>query len=100
MVMTVDEAEVLASADRLLSEYPPASTDPLVFLRAQYDAGLAWVEFPPGAGGLGAAAADQQVVDDRLRDAGASRNEPGPLSLVFVTTMMLNGVTLVSPNDP
>ena len=74
MVVTVDEAEVLAAADRLLSEYPPASTDPLVFLRAQYDAGLAWVQNPHGYGGLGASIELQALVDDRLKEAGAPLN--------------------------
>jgi alkylation response protein AidB-like acyl-CoA dehydrogenase len=74
MVMTVDETEVLAAADRLLSQYPPASTDPLVFLRAQYDAGLAWVQNPPGYGGLGASIELQALIDDRLKEAGAPLN--------------------------
>ena len=33
--------------------FPPASTEPRVFLGAQYDRGLAWVHFPEGFGGLG-----------------------------------------------
>ncbi len=61
-------------ADRLLSEYPPGSTDPFVFLRAQYDAGLAWVQNPPGYGGLGASIELQALVDDRLKEAGAPPN--------------------------
>ena len=74
MVIAIDEAEVLAGVDRLLAEYPPASTEPLVFLRAQYDAGLAWVHNPPGYGGLGATIDLQAVVDDRLKEAGAPPN--------------------------
>src|SRR3954465_6664057 len=36
-----------------LAEPHPARTDRLEFLRARFDAGLAWVFFPPGYGGLG-----------------------------------------------
>ena len=72
--MTIDETEVLARADQLLGEYPPASTDSVTFLRAQYDAGLAWVQNPPGYGGLGASIELQALVDDRLKEAGAPPN--------------------------
>jgi alkylation response protein AidB-like acyl-CoA dehydrogenase len=41
------------------------------FLRAQYDAGLAWVHFPEGWGGLSLSTDAQEVVDDRLAAAGA-----------------------------
>src|SRR5262249_43415091 len=34
----------------------PASCDPVAFLGAQFDAGLAWVHFDKGCGGLGLAA--------------------------------------------
>ena len=39
--------------EKLLAEYDPARTDRLEFLRARFDAGLAWVHFPEGLGGLG-----------------------------------------------
>ena len=71
---TFDETEVLAAVDRLLTEYPPASSEPIVFLRAQYDAGLAWVHNPVGYGGLGASIELQSVVDDRLKEAGTPPN--------------------------
>jgi hypothetical protein len=45
---TVEEA-----IDRLLAEHPPSATDPKEFWGAQFDAGLAWVDFPEGDGGLG-----------------------------------------------
>ena len=48
MVIAIDAAVVLAGAERLLAEFPPASTDPLVFLRAQYDAGLGVGSQPGG----------------------------------------------------
>jgi alkylation response protein AidB-like acyl-CoA dehydrogenase len=59
------------AVDRLLEEYPPDRTDAVVFLRAQFDAGLAYVWFPDGYGGLGLPIDAQRQVDDRLVAAGA-----------------------------
>ncbi|MGB9308063.1 MAG: acyl-CoA dehydrogenase, partial [Mycobacterium sp.] len=36
----------------LLDEHDPATSDPRDFLGARFDAGLAWVHFPVGHGGL------------------------------------------------
>jgi len=69
-----DRSVVAAAADRLLEEHPPATTDPIEFLRAQYAAGLAWVHYPAGYGGLGASIDLQAEVDDRLTAAGAPPN--------------------------
>src|SRR4051794_1392339 len=49
----MDETELRERVDRLLADHPPASTDRLGFLHARFDAGLAWVHFPEGLGGLG-----------------------------------------------
>ena len=57
--------------DELLSEFPPATTPAVTFLGAQFDKGLAWVQFAPGFGGLGMAPKVQSTVDGRLREAGA-----------------------------
>ena len=59
----------------LLAEHDPAG-DPLTFLRARFDAGLAWVHFPVGLGGLGAPRSSQAVVDAELAAAGAPDNDP------------------------
>src|SRR3979409_2229279 len=56
--MTVDDADLRTRAERLLADHPPASTDAVTFLRAQYDAGLAWVHDPPGSAGRAAARDD------------------------------------------
>jgi alkylation response protein AidB-like acyl-CoA dehydrogenase len=66
-----DERLVEDRVDRLLREYPPAVTDPVEFLRAQFDAGLAYVYFPEGYGGLGVPIDLQGGVDQRLLAAGA-----------------------------
>ncbi|WP_269854950.1 acyl-CoA dehydrogenase family protein [Streptomyces sp. RPT161] len=71
-----DAAEVLRRVRGLLDAYDPGSTERLEFLRARFDAGLAWVHFPPGLGGLGAPRALQSVVDAELAAAGAPDNDP------------------------
>jgi alkylation response protein AidB-like acyl-CoA dehydrogenase len=48
----------------------------LEFLRARFDAGLAWVHFPIGLGGLGAARSSQPAVDAAFAAAGAPDNNP------------------------
>ncbi|WP_433081571.1 acyl-CoA dehydrogenase family protein [Dactylosporangium sp. CA-139114] len=50
--------------------------DPLEFLRARFDAGLAWVQYPVGLGGLGLPRAEQPEVDQVFADAGAPDNNP------------------------
>ena len=44
-----DEQIVSDLIDRLLAEHPPSATPEKEFLGAQFDAGLAWIHFPPGA---------------------------------------------------
>jgi alkylation response protein AidB-like acyl-CoA dehydrogenase len=66
-----DETEVRHQLDELLERHPPADTDPVTFLGAQFDAGLAWVNFARGCGGLDASPGLQSMVDERLRVAGA-----------------------------
>ena len=59
-----------------LAAYDPATTPRLDFLRARYDAGLAWVHYPEGRGGLGAPRALQTVTDREFAAAGAPDNNP------------------------
>jgi len=66
-----DEKLVLERLEQLLSERDPKSTDSKSFLRAQYDAGLAWVHFPEGYGGLGLTPKLQKTINERLTAAGA-----------------------------
>jgi alkylation response protein AidB-like acyl-CoA dehydrogenase len=79
--MTTETADITEPGLRervaaLLAEHDPASTEPLEFLRARFDAGLAWVHFPRGLGGLDAPRAAQQVVDAELAAARAPDNNP------------------------
>jgi len=71
-----DADGLLSNVHELLAAHPPASTDRLAFLRARFDAGLAWVHYPPGLGGLGAPRVMQSVVDAELAAAGAPDNRP------------------------
>ncbi|MEV6684298.1 acyl-CoA dehydrogenase family protein [Streptomyces sp. NPDC051130] len=68
--------ELLTRVRDLLAAHPPATTAPADFLRARFDAGLAWVHYPQGLGGLGAPRALQAVVDGELEAAGAPDNDP------------------------
>ncbi len=72
--VTVDELRDRVAA--LLAAHEPAETARLEFLRARFDAGLSWVHYPVGLGGLGAPRALQQVVDTELAAAGAPDNNP------------------------
>jgi alkylation response protein AidB-like acyl-CoA dehydrogenase len=62
--------------ERLLREFDPSQTDRIEFLRARFDAGLAWVHYPRGLGGLGIPQGWQERVDACLEAAGAPHNEP------------------------
>ena len=55
----------------LLEEHDPAHTEPHEFLAARFDAGLAWVHFPVGSGGLDLSRSFQAQVEDELTAAGA-----------------------------
>ena len=60
------EVELDQLIDELVDQFSPSSTDPVTFLGAQFDRGLAWVHFPLGQGGLGASPSDQLYVLRRL----------------------------------
>ena len=70
----MSETRVRAAIQSLLAEHNPAETIPEDFWEAQYDAGLAWVHFAEGFGGLGLDPGLQQIVDEELEAAGSSRD--------------------------
>ncbi|QNS02627.1 acyl-CoA dehydrogenase family protein [Streptomyces xanthii] len=74
--MSADAAELRALTQEFLAAHPPASTPREEFLRARFDAGLAWVHYPQGLGGLDAPRSLQAVVDAELTAAGAPDNDP------------------------
>ena len=78
--MTVTDDDLRGRVADLLASHPPATTDRLDFLRARFDAGLAWVWFPEGLGGLGLPRAMQQVVE---------RDDDGPDGWFFRTALVV-----------
>jgi alkylation response protein AidB-like acyl-CoA dehydrogenase len=71
-----ETAQVEAAIDALLAAHEPTALDDVAFRGAQFDAGLAWVHFPPGAGGLGVRPELNRLVERRLRAAGARPTDP------------------------
>ena len=59
-----------------LASHDPAAMDRLEFLRARFDAGLAWVHYPAGLGGQGLSRDLQPAVDAEFAAAGAPNNRP------------------------
>ncbi|MBK9297557.1 MAG: acyl-CoA dehydrogenase family protein [Candidatus Microthrix sp.] len=76
-----DTAKVDAALDALLAEHDPTTEGYEEFRGHQFDAGLAWVQYPEGNGGLGVAPQLQQNVNRRLSEAGAP---PMDLSQFFI----------------
>jgi len=72
----VTEDDVRHRVQDLLAGHDPATTPRLEFLRARFDAGLAWVHYPVGLGGLGLPRQLQAVVNAELAAAGAPDNDP------------------------
>ncbi|MFD6425510.1 acyl-CoA dehydrogenase, partial [Streptomyces sp. NPDC060198] len=73
---TVDAPDLLRRTRELLAAHPPATTGRTEFLGARFDAGLAWIHYPVGLGGLDAPRSLQPVVDAELAAAGAPDNDP------------------------
>ena len=73
--MTWDETAIKDRVKAFLDAHDPRAMDRLEFLRARFDAGLAWVHFPEGLGGLGAPRELQRVVEREL--AGTPRLDVG-----------------------
>ena len=69
-----DNAQVdpVALAREFLREHPPELADERELREARFDAGLAFVSYRPGLGGLGVHQAWQVAVDDVFRSAGLS----------------------------
>ena len=69
-VLSSQEVQVADLTDQLIAQHPPASTSATAFLGAQFDAGLAWVHFPVGHGGLGLTPKFQKIVNEKIARAG------------------------------
>ncbi len=75
--MTSDADRVADLAHRVVAEHDPNTVPIPEYLGACYDAGLSWVQFPEGMGGLGLSRGLQAVADRILQGAGG----PVPLGL-------------------
>jgi alkylation response protein AidB-like acyl-CoA dehydrogenase len=74
---TDPEAQRVSEAvDAFLAEHDPSTMDDRELRGAQFDAGLAWVHFPQGAGGMGVRPELNRYVERRLREAGAQPTDP------------------------
>src|ERR1700736_1065524 len=75
---TVADAERVAElAQQVVADHDPKSVSIPDFLGACFDAGLSWVHFPQGLGGLGVSRGLQAVADRILQSAG------GPVALAL-----------------
>jgi alkylation response protein AidB-like acyl-CoA dehydrogenase len=61
------------------------------FLGHRFDAGLAWVHFPVGSGGLGIAPSEQVVVDELLGAAGCPAPRQDIAHLMIAPTIAVHG---------
>jgi alkylation response protein AidB-like acyl-CoA dehydrogenase len=68
-VLTPEELRERVRA--FLAEHDPHDMPKQDFLNARFDAGLAWVHFPEGLGGLGLSRSLQQIVDAEFAAAGS-----------------------------
>ncbi|HVA74784.1 MAG TPA: acyl-CoA dehydrogenase family protein [Acidimicrobiales bacterium] len=75
-VERTDAESVDTKVKELLESHPPDGIPEQEFLGAQFDAGLAWVHFPEGYGGLGVSRSLQSRVNDLLRKANAPNLTP------------------------
>jgi len=69
-------SDVRHEVKAFLAEHDPTAEEPLEFLRARFDAGLAWVAYPEGLGGRGLPQAVQPEVDRLFEEAAAPSNRP------------------------
>ncbi len=81
------------AVDALLGAHDPKAMDNVAFRGARFDAGLAWVHFAEGDGGLGVRPELNRIVERRLKEAGAEPTHP---STFF---MALAGPTIATHGD-
>lgn len=90
-LQTENDIQIVDQAlDALLAEHDPKKVDDITFRGARFDAGLAWVHFPKGHGGLGLRPELNRRIEERLRQAGAKAQNPASFF------MALAGPTIVT----
>jgi alkylation response protein AidB-like acyl-CoA dehydrogenase len=72
-VLTPEELRERVRA--FLAEHDPQEMPRHDYLNARFDAGLAWVHYPKGLGGLGLSRSLQQIVDAEFAAAGSPGND-------------------------
>src|SRR6187402_3392566 len=77
MSNVADSDRVADLARAVVEDHDPRTVPVTEFLGACYDAGLSWVHFPEGLGGLGLSRGNQAIADRILQGAGG----PVPLGL-------------------
>ncbi len=82
--MTSDLHRVEAALDALLSEHNPLTESYQEFRGHRFDAGLAWVMYPEGNGGLAVAPQLQRVANQRLLAAGAPPMDPAMFFIALI----------------
>jgi alkylation response protein AidB-like acyl-CoA dehydrogenase len=76
----------------LLAVHDPRQMDDRSFRGARYDAGLAWVNFPLGFGGLEVRPDLNRLVEERVRRAGAAAADPSTFFLALAApTIVTHG---------
>ncbi|WP_328305290.1 acyl-CoA dehydrogenase family protein [Actinomycetospora sp. NBC_00405] len=73
---SLDATALAARVEEFLAAHDPSTTEPGEFLRERFAAGLAWVHYPAGLGGLGAENGLQAAVDAAFAAAGSPENRP------------------------
>jgi alkylation response protein AidB-like acyl-CoA dehydrogenase len=68
--------KVREAIDALLAAHDPNTTEEIEFRGHRFDAGLAWVHFPEGHGGLGVRPELNRMVEQELRNAGSKPTDP------------------------
>ena len=77
----LNEGELQDLVQEFLTRHEHDMSDRAAFLSARFDAGLAWVHYPEGLGGLSLPRPMQAVVDAELARAGAPDNEPDRIGI-------------------
>ena len=70
------DAALVGAVEDFLRQHDPHTMERSEFLRARFDAGLAWVHYPQGLGGQNLDAELQPIVDAAFAAAGAPDNAP------------------------
>ena len=84
-----DLQTVTEALDALLEAHDPKVESYEAFRGHQYDAGLAWVQYPVGKGGLGVRPQLQRDVNRRLGEAGAKPMDPSQFFIALAGPTIL-----------